>query len=219
MTNRLPPVPPASRSPKEPGNQAEPPTSADRNAPTRCPRTSRSVTARATSSRTRPTRGTSRIADRGEGPQPLIAPMAAPVAATKTRPSPSPRRTSGMAQSPDSAERQVITGSRAGVASGTSTTHTTRARSPSMTPAGASVARPLVSANPALLAIPNHQPDCGQIGRQQLREDAGLSQPASGAADCDYGSLGAGVGHAQDDHAVQRRQTLREPRRQGRPSR
>jgi hypothetical protein len=30
MTNRLPPVSPASRSPKGPGNQAEPPTSMDR---------------------------------------------------------------------------------------------------------------------------------------------------------------------------------------------
>jgi hypothetical protein len=29
MTKRLPPVPPASRSPKGPGDQAEPPTSAD----------------------------------------------------------------------------------------------------------------------------------------------------------------------------------------------
>jgi hypothetical protein len=30
MTNRLPPVSPASRSPKGPGSQAEPPTSMDR---------------------------------------------------------------------------------------------------------------------------------------------------------------------------------------------
>jgi hypothetical protein len=30
MTKRLPPVPPASRSPKGPGDQAQPPTSADR---------------------------------------------------------------------------------------------------------------------------------------------------------------------------------------------
>ena len=29
MANRLPPVPPASRSPKGPGDQAEPPTSTD----------------------------------------------------------------------------------------------------------------------------------------------------------------------------------------------
>jgi hypothetical protein len=29
MTKRLPPVPPASRSPKGPGDQAEPPTTAD----------------------------------------------------------------------------------------------------------------------------------------------------------------------------------------------
>jgi hypothetical protein len=30
MTNRLPPVPPAGRSPKGPGNQAEPPAPSDR---------------------------------------------------------------------------------------------------------------------------------------------------------------------------------------------
>ena len=29
MTSRLPPVPPANRSPKGPGDQAEPPTSSD----------------------------------------------------------------------------------------------------------------------------------------------------------------------------------------------
>jgi hypothetical protein len=30
MTSRVPPIPPASRSPKGPGNQAEPPTSKDK---------------------------------------------------------------------------------------------------------------------------------------------------------------------------------------------
>jgi hypothetical protein len=44
--------------------------------------------------------------------------------------------------------------------------------------------------------VQHHQHD-GGIGRQQLQEDADLSQPASGAADRDYVSLGAGVGHVQ----------------------
>jgi hypothetical protein len=92
MTNRPPPVPPASRSPKGPGNQAEPPTSTDKERADPAPENLKEQDRQATSSRTRPTKATSRPADHREGPQPRSLPRC-PGSSHQAATQPKPRRT------------------------------------------------------------------------------------------------------------------------------
>jgi hypothetical protein len=96
------------------------------NAPTSRPRTSRSRTGRVTSNRTRPTRATGRIADRGEAAPPESLPMAAPGSSHKDATKPE----GGIRHGPEPRQRRTPGRSRlsGGAANGTST-GTTRAPS------------------------------------------------------------------------------------------